>query len=191
MSPAVETAPEDTRAVFDTNFFGAVRVTDALVVLLRQARGTVCNIGSIAALVPAPWVAMYSASKAALKAYTHTLRVELAPLGVNVVYVETSSVKTNTMSQNAARHLKEDSLYASLNDLFEQKQEETGGQDGIEAADYAKQVAGSLLRPSGWRVWAGENVTLVRVLNWLHNLLPGDLWGFIVTKSSGFATVKL
>jgi len=137
-----------------------------------------------------PWVSMYSASKAALKAYTRTLRLELAPLGVNVMYLETAGVNSNAMAPKARRQLKEGSLYEPLGDRLVRRQEEAFG-EGIAASEYAKQVVSSVIRPGGWIVWAGHLSTPVRFVNWLHNLFPGNLWGFMIARMMGFANVKL
>jgi len=190
MNPAVETPAADTQAIFETNFFGATRTIDVFLPLLLQAKGTIGNVGSVVSFMPMPWVSMYSASKAALKAYTRTLRLELAPLGVNVMYLETAGVNSNAMAPKARRQLKEGSLYEPLGDRLVRRQEEAFG-EGIPASEYAKQVVSSVIRPGGWIVWAGHLSTPVRFVNWLHNLFPGNLWGFMIARMMGFANVKL
>jgi short-subunit dehydrogenase len=79
---------EDYRNVMDVNFFGAVNCTDeTLPFMLRRERGTIVNISSVAGLHGVPYLAAYSASKAALGSYSQTLRAELADRGVRVMVV--------------------------------------------------------------------------------------------------------
>jgi NAD(P)-dependent dehydrogenase (short-subunit alcohol dehydrogenase family) len=83
------------KAEFETNFFGPVRVIQAVLPMLRaQGSGTIVNVTSLAALVPLPFWGFYNASKAALESLTETLREELRPFGVRVCAVEPGSIKT-------------------------------------------------------------------------------------------------
>jgi NAD(P)-dependent dehydrogenase (short-subunit alcohol dehydrogenase family) len=93
---AEETTMEDARAVFDTNFFGVVRMTDAVLPHMRaQRRGCIINVGSLAAWVGEPGEAFYGASKRALAGYTEALRHEVWPLGLHVSLIEPGAFKTN------------------------------------------------------------------------------------------------
>jgi NAD(P)-dependent dehydrogenase (short-subunit alcohol dehydrogenase family) len=96
VSGAVEEVPIDqAKAQFDTNFFGAVRMIQAVVPKMRgQAGGLIVNITSLAGLVPLPFWGFYDASKFALEALTEALREELRPFGVRVCAVEPGSIKT-------------------------------------------------------------------------------------------------
>jgi NAD(P)-dependent dehydrogenase (short-subunit alcohol dehydrogenase family) len=95
---AEETAMEDARAVFETNFFGVVRMTNAVLPDMRAHRqGRIINVGSLAAWVGEPGEAFYSASKAALARYTEALRHEVWPFGIHVSLVEPGAVKTNLL----------------------------------------------------------------------------------------------
>ena len=62
--------------------------------LLINAKGTIVQIGSLAAVMPYVFASCYSATKAALHSYSNTLRLELAPFGVRVVTVVTGGVKS-------------------------------------------------------------------------------------------------
>jgi NAD(P)-dependent dehydrogenase (short-subunit alcohol dehydrogenase family) len=93
---AEETSMEDARMVFETNFFGVVRMTDAVLPGMRSRRqGRIINIGSLAAWVGEPGEAFYSASKHALAGYTEALRHEVWPLGLHVSLVEPGAFMTN------------------------------------------------------------------------------------------------
>jgi NAD(P)-dependent dehydrogenase (short-subunit alcohol dehydrogenase family) len=84
----------EVRAQLEVNVVGAVAVTQACLPLLRQARGRIVNIGSISGRSAAPFIGAYSASKFALEALTDSLRVELAPWGIEVAIVEPGAIAT-------------------------------------------------------------------------------------------------
>ncbi|HET8654627.1 MAG TPA: SDR family NAD(P)-dependent oxidoreductase [Longimicrobiaceae bacterium] len=95
---AEETTLEEARAVFETNFFGVVRLTDALLPEMRTRQcGRIINVGSAAAWVGEPGEAFYSASKRALAGYTEALRHEVWPLGIEVSLVEPGAFRTNVI----------------------------------------------------------------------------------------------
>lgn len=80
---------EDIEAVWNTNLFGAMRLTKAVVPSMReQGSGSILNVSSVASRVSAPGMSMYAASKAALSSFTKSLAGELAPFGVRVTAIE-------------------------------------------------------------------------------------------------------
>ena len=101
---AEETPLADAQAVFDTNFFGVVRMIDAVLPHMRERRrGRIINIGSAAAWVGEPGEAFYAASKRALAGYTEALRHEVWPLGIHVSLVEPGAFKTNILAAAQAQ----------------------------------------------------------------------------------------
>lgn len=87
--PFEELTIDELRAVFETNFFGAVRVTNAVLPAMRARRaGRIINIGSLAGVIPLPFVGAYCASKHALDSYSESLYYELRPFGIGVSVVE-------------------------------------------------------------------------------------------------------
>lgn len=90
-----ESSVAQAQAIFDTNFFGTVRMTRAVVPhMRRQAAGRILNIGSALGFVPMPYMAIYSASKHALEGYSESLDHELRTRGVRVVVIEPGITKT-------------------------------------------------------------------------------------------------
>jgi len=77
----------DMEQQFAVNFFGAVSCTRAAVPYLKASRGVIINISSVAGLIGAPTTSAYSASKAAMNAWSRALWAELRPEGVGVVTV--------------------------------------------------------------------------------------------------------
>jgi short-subunit dehydrogenase len=91
------------RAMFETNFFGAVEAMQAVIpVMKRQGGGTIINISSVAGHVPLPFHALYSATKFAMNAVGKAARVELAGSGVSVLTVCPGYVETD-FGANAIR----------------------------------------------------------------------------------------
>src|SRR5512147_243840 len=82
------------RKQFDVNVIGQIAVTQAVLPLLRQARGRIVNMGSIAGRGTIPMMGPYSASKFALEALTDALRLELRPWGIEVSIVEPGAIAT-------------------------------------------------------------------------------------------------
>jgi NAD(P)-dependent dehydrogenase (short-subunit alcohol dehydrogenase family) len=92
----VELMPmEAIRALFETNFFGAVRMTQAILPSLRERRaGAIVNVTSVMGRVTLPTHAYYTATKFALAALTETLAMEVRPLGIRVTSVEPGVILT-------------------------------------------------------------------------------------------------
>ena len=87
---AFEATPMTTiREVFETNTFGVMAMTQAVLPQFRPRRsGAIVNVTSSATLAPFPLVAVYTASKMAIEGFTASLALELAPFNVNVKLVE-------------------------------------------------------------------------------------------------------
>jgi NAD(P)-dependent dehydrogenase (short-subunit alcohol dehydrogenase family) len=110
-----DTAPAEARAQFETNFFGAHRVVQAALPGMRaRGGGRIVLVSSLAAGVPLPYQAFYSASKAALSSYAEALRLELAPCGIRVACIEPGNFRTGfTGSRRRAQGWTPASAYAA------------------------------------------------------------------------------
>jgi len=109
LGAAEETSVDEAKAVFETNFFGAHRVTAAALPLLREAGGgRIVNITSLSGLNALPFGSMYSASKWALEAYSESLRHEVKQLGIYVSIVEPGAIHSQTRE---APHRPKDNLH--------------------------------------------------------------------------------
>ncbi len=84
----------EVRMQFEVNVIGALAVTQALLPLLRRARGRIVNISSIAGLAATPFLGAYCGSKFALEAMSDALRLELAPWGIAVSLVEPGAIQS-------------------------------------------------------------------------------------------------
>jgi NAD(P)-dependent dehydrogenase (short-subunit alcohol dehydrogenase family) len=93
---AEEKSIDAAREVFETNFFGVVRMNNAVQPQMRPRRaGRIITVGSLGSWVGEPGEAFYSASKSALAVYTESLRHEVWPLGIHVSLVEPGAFTTD------------------------------------------------------------------------------------------------
>jgi NAD(P)-dependent dehydrogenase (short-subunit alcohol dehydrogenase family) len=92
---AEESSIEQAQAIFDTNFFGVVRVTRAVVPhMRRQGSGRILNMGSVLGFLPMPYGALYAATKHAIEGYSESLDHELRTHGIRVSVIEPAYTKT-------------------------------------------------------------------------------------------------
>lgn len=92
---AEESSIEQAQSIFDTNFFGVVRMTRAVVPHMRHQRsGRIINIGSVLGFVPMPFGALYAATKHAIEGYSESLDHELRTWGIRVAVIEPAYTKT-------------------------------------------------------------------------------------------------
>jgi NAD(P)-dependent dehydrogenase (short-subunit alcohol dehydrogenase family) len=93
---AEESSIEQARVLFDTNLFGSMRMTRAVLPQMReQGSGRVINVSSVLGLVPAPFGALYAATKHAIEGYSESLDHELREHGVRVLLVEPAYTRTS------------------------------------------------------------------------------------------------
>ena len=93
---AEESSLEQAKALFDVNLFGVIRLTQAVLPTMRRQRaGRIVNISSVMGLIPAPFMALYAASKHALEGYSESLDHEVRGSGIRVVLVEPAYTRTS------------------------------------------------------------------------------------------------
>jgi len=97
-------SPEAVREVFETNTLGTIAMTRAVLPQFRQRRsGTIVNVTSAVTLKPLPLLAVYSASKVAVNAFTESLALELAPFNIRVGLVLPGRSPETRFGENAQR----------------------------------------------------------------------------------------
>jgi NAD(P)-dependent dehydrogenase (short-subunit alcohol dehydrogenase family) len=93
---AEETSTAQAQQLFDTNFFGLVRLTREVLPHLRAQRsGRIINIGSVLGFLPSPYGSLYAASKHAVEGYSESLDHETREFGVRVSVVEPGYTNTS------------------------------------------------------------------------------------------------
>ncbi len=90
-----DTTVEEAKALFETNFFGVLRVCRAVLPAMRARRsGLIVNVSSIGGLIALPFQAFYSATKFAVEGMTDAMRMEVRPFGIDVVLLEPGDIST-------------------------------------------------------------------------------------------------
>jgi NAD(P)-dependent dehydrogenase (short-subunit alcohol dehydrogenase family) len=136
---AVEETPEDDlRAQMETNFFGAVALTRALLPVFRkQKTGAIVNISSLGGQLSVPGFGAYSASKFALEGISEALASELAPFGIKVLIVEPGQFRTD-LASSSMKYMPESEVYK---DTAGKTREFAKGMDGTQEGDPYKAAA--------------------------------------------------
>jgi NAD(P)-dependent dehydrogenase (short-subunit alcohol dehydrogenase family) len=109
------TTIDEAKAQFETNFWGCVRVTQAVLPILRgQGGGRIVLVSSIGGVIGIPFQAFYSASKFALEGYAEALAYEVAPFGVHTTLVQPGNFRTDfTTSRRLAAASEGETVYAA------------------------------------------------------------------------------
>ena len=125
------------RAQFDTNVFGPLALTRAILPGLRaQGGGVIVNVSSIAGLSPMASSGLYAASKHALEAISESLASETAAFGIKVLIIEPGAFRTNFLQGSNAKF--EDVSQAYKGGLAEAVLEKYRGADGKQGGDPEK-----------------------------------------------------
>jgi NAD(P)-dependent dehydrogenase (short-subunit alcohol dehydrogenase family) len=144
---AEESSVEQVRALFDTNFLGVVRVTNAVLPIMRQqGHGRILNIGSVMGLIPGPFGAYYAASKHAIEGYTESLDHEVRMFGIRVAVIEPWATKTS-IEANSPQGDRPVAAYASTVSKYR-----AAFDAAMAAGDTAEDVAATILEAAQDRV---------------------------------------
>ncbi|MDR0965096.1 MAG: SDR family NAD(P)-dependent oxidoreductase, partial [Myxococcales bacterium] len=157
---------ESAQRQFNVNLFGPLALVRRLLPQLRQRRGRIIWIGSLAGRFALPFQAHYSASKAAVAAMSDALRLELSPFGIQVTCVEPGDFATGftsaRQSQRDTSGLYEARLRRCLANV--ERDERQGASPDLLAQ---KVVALCEMRALPAHVPVGANARLICLLDWL------------------------
>src|SRR5439155_15156641 len=162
---------DEIRLQFETNFFGQVALTQAMLPTMRRQRsGHIIMVSSISGLHGALSVSSYSASKFALEGWSESLRLEVNALGIKVVLVEPGAYKTDIWDRNA--HVVEKALDGSSPNRergakFKERVQGIPKRDPIEVARLIARIAQDPNPRLRYLVGADAHIQL-----WLKRLLP-------------------
>lgn len=169
---AEESSITQAQAIFDTNFFGLVRMTRAVLPhMRRQGSGRILNMGSVFGFLPMPYMALYAATKHAVEGYSESLDHELRTRGIRVSVIEPA----NTNTQFDANLLEPDEkleAYREARAAVTQKMSEF-----VEQGDSPAVVAGTVLKAAlavnpKLRYTAGARAG---GLQWLRRFMPAGV----------------
>ncbi|GFY56992.1 estradiol 17-beta-dehydrogenase 2 [Trichonephila inaurata madagascariensis] len=108
---------EDFKDCMEVNTFGLLRVTKAFLPLLKETKGRIVNVTSVAGRMPVSHIAPYIMSKYAAVAFNDCLRQEMSPWGISVVSVEPELFKTNMTNLEKATERINDSISTTPSSL--------------------------------------------------------------------------
>jgi short-subunit dehydrogenase len=165
---AEETSIDQAYKQVETNFWGAVKMTRAILPVMREQRsGTIITIGSLAGIIGVPYQSYYSASKHALEGFFKSLRIEVRPFNIKISIVEPGFFKTNL-------HNTFEYAQPSIPDYdLSRKNALPVFSDSIENADTPESVARIILkilnsRDPGFSYRVGVNSFLAPFFQFLH-----------------------
>lgn len=181
---AEEVSLQEYKEQFETNLFGVISVTQAVLPNMReQGEGKVINVSSISGKIAFPGLSAYVASKHALEGWTECLRLEVKPFGIDVALIEPGSFQTNIWTKGkriAKNSLLTSSPYFSYMRTIEnemEKGESSYGEPQIVALLIAKLCSRKKIKKLRYPIGKG-----VRLLIFLKHFLPWIFWEKIVLK---------
>jgi NAD(P)-dependent dehydrogenase (short-subunit alcohol dehydrogenase family) len=168
--------------VFETNFFGVVRMTQAVLPTMRQqAAGRIVNIGSVAGFVPMPFQAVYAATKHALAGWTETLDLEVRPFGIRAILIQPGFFRTDIDRNSSDGSLLKDVYEGARTRVVSKMQLSVeNGDDPVKVAEAVLQAATQ--KDPNVKVLVGRGSRQVRVL---RTLLPRTLFEFGLRRQFG------
>ncbi|MDR0300210.1 MAG: SDR family oxidoreductase [Streptococcaceae bacterium] len=116
--PAEEVSMANVRREYETNFFGAVELTQLVLPQMRkQGRGRILNVSSLVGNSYLPLGAYYNSTKAALQQWSDVLDLEVRPFGVRSIIIQPGDTETGfnaVWREKVRKNLTENSIYRSL-----------------------------------------------------------------------------
>jgi NAD(P)-dependent dehydrogenase (short-subunit alcohol dehydrogenase family) len=141
---------EDFRWQLEVNLVGQLAVTQALIPLLRLAKGRIINVTSIGGLIAGAMLGPYNASKFAFESLTHTLRQELSPWGILAIAIEPGQISTPIWETSSAKsdsmigaNAQAEALYASRI-AGARRMASNAAENGLPAIEVAKVIEKAL-----------------------------------------------
>jgi short-subunit dehydrogenase len=142
--PLAEIDPQRVKAVFETNVFSTLRLTQKVVLkLIANGEGRIIFMGSMAGVIPTPFYAPYGMTKFALESVAFSLRAELKPFGIKVIIINPGGYNTGFNEQFMRQKyewMNSDSLYKDHMTYVRQEEEQIIKRELKSTAGIAKQV---------------------------------------------------
>lgn len=185
IGPSAELTADDLRRQFETNFFGACALAgEVLPDMMDRRSGVVVNMGSVSGVLATPFAGAYCASKAALHAWSDSLRVELLPFNVRVITVQPGAVRSNwgtSAAKELGRFHRESSRYRAMADAIVARAK-THLERPTEAEDVARRIVDAVASGRNGVLRAGNESRKLPVLKWM---LPQSLLDRILYRRFG------
>ncbi len=183
ISGSVEhTAMKDIKYIFDVNFNGLTSAVQAVLPFIRESKGKIINVGSVAGTLSIPFQSFYSASKAAVETFTDALAIELKPQGIQVCTVLPGDIKTG-FTGSRRKNAYESALYQKRvkKSISVMEHDEQNGM----SSTYAAKVFYKLVKKK--RIPLSKTIGLkYKVFIFLNKILPKQFVVWIVGLLYGF-----
>lgn len=183
VSGAVEYASiDEMKKIFDLNVFALVNASQASLKYLRESKGLIVNIGSVAGELTIPFQTYYSMTKVAVSTFTEGLRMEVKPFKIRVSCVMPGDTKTDFTKNREKPIVDSDPLYSDRikNSLSKMEKDEQNGVDPIKVSKVIYKVIKKTNPPV--KVTVGFDYKL---LVFLKRLLPNKLVNYILYRMYG------
>jgi NAD(P)-dependent dehydrogenase (short-subunit alcohol dehydrogenase family) len=181
---AFEEVPDaEFRAVMETNFFGVLAVTRAVLPAMRErGSGRIVVVSSVAAFHGGPGMSSYHASKWAVEGWAESLAMEVRPFGVEVVLVEPGSYATDIWD-TSGRVKPAGSPYASMAEKLERYVDEKIRGRARDPKEVAVAIADAVTSPRPrFRYPVGADAKVMRVVT---RVVPHRLFDWIARREVG------
>lgn len=188
--PLLDVDIEIAQQTYDTNVWGVLRMSQAFAPLLLRNRGKIVTLSSIGGVTSTPWIGItlqssrsmlsgyshslgiYDSSKSAITTISETLRLELAPIGINVLTVMVGTVTTSFHSNEPEVSIPSSSNYLRAQDTIAQLASGQAGPKGCPVQAFADSIVNEIMGKSGI-IWRGPNSKL---LWFASKWMPQWLW---------------
>lgn len=147
--PLAELPLDAIRRAWEVNALGQLRVVQQVAPHMASRRsGRIVNIGSVVGTAPTPWAGSYCASKAAVHAMSHALRVELRPFGIDVVLVLPGAIRSNFGTASMDGLGRQDwKLYKDFKEAIAERARASQTGRATDAGSLARHVVRKVLSP--------------------------------------------
>ena len=188
--PLAELPLSEVQRLFETNLFGSMRLIRAVLPDMAERRfGRIVNVGSMVGVVATPFAGAYCASKAALHMMSEVLRMEVAPLGIDVVVVQPGAVRSSVAEKSSLNlhHYEHDqSMYQAVAPDIERRSRASQS-NPMETNEFARRMVEAITRDSAPRVVRlGNGVRPLLVLE----RLPGSIRDKLFTRQFGLDKLR-
>lgn len=175
------TKPENVYNLFNTNLSSVVTLSSLIIPYLKQTKGKIVNIGSVASVIPLPFQACYSAAKAGVLSFSKALAMEVKDFGIKVSCILPGDTKTNFTK---ARVIDKDekNLYLDRDEKSIKKMEEDE-QKGASPDSVAKVIL-KVLKKKNPPLKKTVGVSY-KLIVFLAKILPDKLLNYIIKKIYG------
>jgi short-subunit dehydrogenase len=182
---AEESSVDQAKALFDVNVFGVLRMTNAVLpTMRRQKKGRIINLSSVQGFIPAPYFALYAATKHAVEGYSESLDHELRPFGIRVVLVEPAYTRTS-FEDNLARPDRlldvYDSARAGMNEVVRKAMEKGDTPEVV-----VKAILAAATDPAPKRRYAAGK--MARQVSLLRRFVPASAFDKSLRKQLGLTS---